>query len=192
MKTINYTFVVFVGFFFTQIFLFASEIETATTNDFHFYRDGSGCMTITVSASNIYSIGSVFGLSKDYLAKNSLDYYLRPAIIKSGFKELSTSLKTNATSVMYVYTCSFRDPQSVLNWLDDNISISDKYFKWRKHEVDVHIRLSEEYQAGTTFGFRFDGYKIRNANGLILDAQTILWRPDESNGIKTLHLRAEN
>jgi hypothetical protein len=184
--------VFFVSLFFMQTTAFASEIETSVTNDFHFFKDGSGSMSITVSGSDIYSIAKVFGLSKQYLSQNSLDYYLKEALDKLGLKEQSKSLTTNGGLVTFTYVCNFPSPKAVLDWLDDNVSISGKYIKWEKHIVELQIRLGEEYDANTTFVFRFDGYKIRNANGLMLDAQTISWRPDESNGIKTLQLRAEN
>jgi hypothetical protein len=180
------------GFFSQQATVFASEIKTSVTNDFHFFKDGSGCMSITVSGSDIYSIAKVFGLSKKYLSDNSLNFHLKEALDKLGLKEQSKALTTNGAIVTFTYVCKFSSPKAVLDWLDDNVSISGKYIKWQKNYVELQIRLGEEYDANTSFVFRFDGYNIKNANGIMLDAKAILWRPDESNGIKTLHLRAES
>ncbi len=167
----------------------ASDLTASVTNDIHFHKDGSGCLTITVIGSDFYSVANVFGLSKADLSTNSLDYYLKLALEKLHLKEKGKSLKTNATSVTFSYACSFSTPKSVLDWLDDNVLVPGKHIDWTSREIELQIRLSEQYDMDLTFAFSFDGYRITNANGVVMNSKRVLWHP--GGVIKVLYLKAK-
>jgi len=184
------------GSLFASIIAYGSEGKASMLTDIHFFSGGSGRMSITANGDDIYTLAEMFGIPKGELSKHSLDFYLKAELEsdKIGLKTESVSIKTGSTSATATVICSFSSPDAVVKFLDDDITIKDKYIKWGNGKVELQIRFGVVYDKNVTYTyvFRFDGYNIKNANDIVLNSNTVSWQADfGASGVKTLHLIAE-